>query len=121
MTPGKGPGPRLTLHVQLGLPAVALNEDGGAQEGGPAQGPHEGAEHEGELQGPELGQEGRGPAPAEAVGHLWGDEEESQQGHGEGSREREAQTPENEGGTWNLQGEDHSRPVETGINKILPA
>lgn len=106
--------------MQLGLPAVALNDDGSAQEGGSAQGPHEGAEHEGELQGPELGQEGRGPAPAEAVGHLWGDEEESQQGHGEGSGKREAQTPENERGTWNLRGEDPGRPVETCKDKILP-
>lgn len=65
----------LTLYVQLGPPAVALNEDGGAQEGGAAQRPHEGTEHEGELQGPELGQEGGGPAPAEAVGDLWGDKE----------------------------------------------
>lgn len=60
----------LTLHVQLGPPAVSLDEDGGAQEGRTAQGPDEGAEHERELQGPELGQEGGGPVPAEAVGHL---------------------------------------------------
>lgn len=67
--------PPLTLHVQLGPPAVPLDEDGRAQEGRPAQGPNEGAEHKRELQGPELGQEGRRPAPAEAVGDLQGDEE----------------------------------------------
>lgn len=54
MTLGKGPGmdrgrDRLTLHVQLGPPAVTLNEDGGAQESSPAQGPDESAEHEREL------------------------------------------------------------------------
>lgn len=37
---------RRTLHVQLSLPAVALNEDGGAQEGRTPERPHEGAEHE---------------------------------------------------------------------------
>ena len=37
---------RPTLHMQLGPPAVALNEDGSAQEGRAAQRPHEGAEHE---------------------------------------------------------------------------
>lgn len=37
---------QLTLHVQLGPPAVTLNEDGGAQEGCTAQSPDEGAEHE---------------------------------------------------------------------------
>lgn len=72
--PGTDEGkPPLTLHVQLGPPAVTLNEDSSAQEGCPAQSPDEGAEHEGELQGSELGQEGGGPAPAEAVGDLQGD------------------------------------------------
>ena len=51
---------RPTLHVQLSLPAVALDEDGGAQEGRAPERPHKGAEHERELQGPELGQEGGG-------------------------------------------------------------
>lgn len=74
--PDKGKAP-LTLHVQLGPPAVALDEDGSAQEGRPTQGPHEGAEHQRELQGPELGQEGGGPAPAEAVGDLQRDEKRS--------------------------------------------
>lgn len=37
---------QLTLHVQLGPPAVTLNEDGGAQEGRTAQSSHKGAEHE---------------------------------------------------------------------------
>lgn len=66
---------RPTLHVQLGPPAVALNEDGSAQEGRAAQRPHEGAEHERELQGPELRQEGGGPALAETVGDLQVDKE----------------------------------------------
>lgn len=61
--------------MQLGPPTVTLNEDGGAQEGCATESPDEGAEHERELQSPELGQEGWGPAPAEAVGDLWGDEE----------------------------------------------
>lgn len=37
---------RPTPHVQLSLPAVALDEDGGAQEGRAPECPHEGAEHE---------------------------------------------------------------------------
>lgn len=37
---------QLTLHMQLGPPAVTLNKDGGAQEGRTAQSPDEGAEHE---------------------------------------------------------------------------
>ena len=37
---------QLTLHMQLGPPAVTLNDDGGAQEGCTAQGPDKGTEHE---------------------------------------------------------------------------
>ena len=66
---------RPTLHVQLSLPAVALDEDGGAQEGRAPERPHKGAEHERELQGPELGQEGGGPVPAQVVRDLQGDRE----------------------------------------------
>lgn len=84
----KGKAP-LTLHMQLGPPAVPLDEDGGAQEGGPTQSPDEGAEHERELQGPELGQEGGWPAPAEAVRDLQGDKKRKvrSMSHGEGSPE----------------------------------
>lgn len=103
MTLGKGLGvdrgrDRLTLYVQLGPPAVTLNEDGGAQEGGPAQGPDESTEHERELQGPELRQEGRRPAPAEAVGDLRKESQQSREGQwGEGGPNSREQRLEQDG------------------------
>lgn len=37
---------QLTLHMELGPPAITLNEDGGAQEGSTTQRPNERTEHE---------------------------------------------------------------------------
>lgn len=45
-TGSAGTGARLTLNVELSLPAVTLNKDGGAQEGCATQRPDEGTQHE---------------------------------------------------------------------------
>lgn len=116
----------LTLHMQLGPPAVTLNEDGGTQEGGTTQGPDKGAEHERELQGPELGQEGGGPAPAEAVGDLWGEGKgKAGESLGEGTGKGCPKFQENKDkpgkeGCLDLQGEVHGLMWKLA-DKILPS
>lgn len=71
---------RPTLHVQLSLPAVALDEDGGAQEG-PRPGAHEGLQSMVSCRAGAFGQEEEGASPAQRrSGNLGRQGKKSQEG-----------------------------------------